>query len=351
MLELKSKKLTILLLFAWLCVEAVQAQIIQDRQPSSGPGGKDYQHQSYVSFDETAKEGDGYWMYTPAEPAPDSANVIVFLHGWAVTNPMVYGAWIKHMVGKGNIVIYPRYQKRIFSTYPKHYAQNSADAIVAALKKLEEPGLVKPRIENIIYAGHSYGAAIASYFGVEYSKYNLPKPKGLLIAQPGTSPAKSCNLETYADMESDIKLVVTVGHGDHIVGDLMAVKILNTAGAKDKNLLLHISDGHGAPTIHSSHATPCAVAPEMDNGQRNYIITAAINRSDTDAVDYYCYWKLSDALSDCAFYGQNCDYVFGDTEKQRYMGTWSDGKQVKPITVFMNVDPKEEKEKRRSKRR
>ncbi len=325
----------------------VQAQIIQDEQPESGPGGKDYSHQSYTTFDETAMQGDGYWMYTPSEPAPDSANVFVLIHGWAVINPIVYGAWVKHLVGKGNIVICPRYQEKIFKTYPKHYAQNTADAINHAFSVLAQPGNVKPRKDNVIYAGHSYGAAIAAYFGVKYADYNIPKPKGLLIAQPGTSPAKSCNLESYAEMESDIKLVLTVGHGDHVVGDLMAVKILNTAGAKDKNLMLHISDGHGAPTIHSSHATPCALAPEMDNGKRNYIVRAAINRSDTDAVDYYCYWKLSDALSDCAYYGKNCDYVFGSTDKQRYMGTWSDGRAVKPMTVFTKVDVKEEKKKKK----
>lgn len=335
----------VILLICFL-VSELEAQIIQDRQPACGPGGKDYKHQSYTTFDDTAMQGDGYWMYTPSLPTPDSANVIVFIHGWAVINPIVYGAWIKHMVGKGNIVIFPRYQKRIFSTFPKDYAQNTADAIKHALSVLEQPGNVKPRKENVIYSGHSYGAAIAAYFGVKYQDYDLPKPKGLLIAQPGTSPAKACNLESYKDMDSDIKLVLTVGHGDHVVGDLLAVKILNTAGASDKNLMLHISDGHGAPTIHSSHATPCALDWEMDNGKRNYIVTAAINRSDTDAVDYYCYWKLSDALSDCAFYGKNCDYVFGSTQQQRYMGTWSDGRKVNPMTVFKKVEVKKEGKKK-----
>jgi len=337
------------LIFFLFSVHESQGQIIQEEQPASGPGGRDYKHNSYTTYDETAHERDGYWMYTPAEPTPDSANVIVFLHGWAVTNPIVYGEWIKHMVGKGNIVICPRYQKRLFTTFPKQYAQNSASAIHRALKELQKPGLVKPRTENCLYMGHSYGAAIAAYFGVTYKNYDIPKPKGLLIAQPGTSPAKSCNLDSYSEMESDIKLAITVGHGDHVVGDQLAVKILNTAGADDKNLLLHINDGHGAPTISSSHATPCSIAPEFDNGVRNYIIRAAINRSETDAVDYFVYWKLTDALSDCAFYGKNCDYVFGNTKNQKYMGTWSDGRAVNPVTVFEKVDT--EKNKKESKKK
>jgi hypothetical protein len=55
-----------------------------------------------------------------------------------------------------------------------------------------------------------------------------------------------------------------------------------------------------------------------------------------NAQDYYGYWRLFDALCDAAFYGKNREYALGNTEKQRFMGKWSDGKPVKELQVIEN---------------
>src|SRR4051794_8143002 len=39
-----------------------------------------------------------YWLFEPAEPKPERAPVVVFLHGWFAVNPAFYGAWIDHLV-------------------------------------------------------------------------------------------------------------------------------------------------------------------------------------------------------------------------------------------------------------
>ena len=41
-----------------------------------------------------------------ARPLP----VVVFVHGLFATDPDTYGAWIRHLVRDGNVVIYPAYQ-------------------------------------------------------------------------------------------------------------------------------------------------------------------------------------------------------------------------------------------------
>src|SRR6478736_6426271 len=49
-------------------------------------------HQSVRRFD----LGDGprsYWLFEPADPKPERAAVVVFLHGWFAVNPAFYGAW------------------------------------------------------------------------------------------------------------------------------------------------------------------------------------------------------------------------------------------------------------------
>ncbi len=78
-------------------------------QPASGPGGADYTYGAVKSSTYVSGAAQ-YWIYEPASPTPVSAPVIVFNHGWSAEYPQYYGAWINHLVKKGNIVIYPRYQ-------------------------------------------------------------------------------------------------------------------------------------------------------------------------------------------------------------------------------------------------
>jgi hypothetical protein len=94
--------------------------VLPPLQSIRGPGSTDYAHAGIRMLD-NGDQVDGYWLFEPTLPTPDSAHVIVFLHGYGAYNPMIYGKWIKHLVRNGNIVIYPRYQKNNF--FPGH--QNS----------------------------------------------------------------------------------------------------------------------------------------------------------------------------------------------------------------------------------
>ena len=53
-----------------------------------------------------------------------------------------------------------------------------------------------------------------------------------------------------------------------------------------------------------------------------------------DALDFYGFWKLFDALTDAAFHGRNREYALGNTPQQRYMGAWSDGRPVTELVVL-----------------
>jgi hypothetical protein len=113
-------------------------------QPTLGPGGSEYVHES-VTFYDHAASADGYWLFLPADPLPDSAEVVVFLHGYGAYNPMCYGKWIKHLVAKGNIVIYPRYQKNLVWPRPEHFPENAAKGIRDALEHLRKNGPIQPK--------------------------------------------------------------------------------------------------------------------------------------------------------------------------------------------------------------
>ena len=161
---------------------------------------------------------------------------------------------------------------------------------------------------------------------------------------------KGAQMKDYGEMEADIDLITVVGQEDKIVGDNLALLIFNTAGARRKNLILNTADTKRiSPKLDVSHAAPCCLDEDFNAFKRkNYIMKAVYNRAETDAVDYYCYWKLLDALMDCSFYDKNCDYAFGDTDKQKFMGLWTDGNPVEPMRVFTQpIYPKKTKRKNR----
>ena len=94
-------------------------------QPLCSPENPAYAHDSLIIHN-FAENPDGYWLYEPACPTPEQANVVVFMHGYGAYNPMIYGAWIKHLVLNGNIVIFPRYQKNLFSPSTDKFVENAA---------------------------------------------------------------------------------------------------------------------------------------------------------------------------------------------------------------------------------
>lgn len=309
--------------------------IQQPEQPRSGPGGADYLHERVV-FQDFAKKAKGYWLFEPDEPKPDSAHVVVFMHGYGAYNPMIYGQWIKHLVKKGNIVIFPRYQKDLVFPRPPRFAKNVAIAIRAALGELQTGEHVRPITEPLTFVGHSYGGVIAAKLAVEFEKFSLPTPKGLLLCAPGTGPLTGGRLKSYKKMPEDTKILLMVSEGDKVVGDKMAKRIFETAiHTPDRNLLYQYMDAYGKPEVEAGHNQSYSIDLDFDTGIRNFTAKRALRIARLDAVDYYGYWKLMDALLDCLRRGEHCDLILGGTSQQLFLGNWSDGKAIRPLDVSL----------------
>ena len=157
-------------------------------QNLTGPGGMEYVCDS-VRFLSYADQPDGYWLFEPISEGIDSAHVVVFTHGYGAYNPMVYGDWIRHIVRKGNIVIFPRYQKNLTSPKTKFFVENTTKGIKDALIELDT-GLnhVKPIDGVISLVGHSYGGVISANLAVNYKALGLPQPDVVLLCSPGSGP-------------------------------------------------------------------------------------------------------------------------------------------------------------------
>ncbi len=324
-----------IIIFASFFEFSYSQNITPPNQPQCGPGSTEYAHDSLIIHN-FAENPDGYWLYEPTCPKPDRTNVVVFMHGYGAYNPMIYGAWIKHLVLMGNIVIFPRYQKNLFSPSTDQFVENAAIGIRDAITELQSGDYTKPVLDQISFVGHSYGGVISANLGINYKEFEIPYPNVLMLCSPGTGPFNGGLLENYSEMPEDTKLLVLVSEDDKTVGDKVGKLIYETAeNVKNRNLLRQYHDSHGKPHITAGHNESYAVDEYFDSSMRNISTSRAKRKGDLNAIDYYGYWKLFDAMLDCSRNGSNCNFAFGDTPEQRSLGIWSDGTSIKEFEVIV----------------
>ena len=328
-------------------------------QPQTGPGGKQYAHASVVK-NRYGTGGQEYWIFEPDSPKPRTAPVIVFLHGWGGMNPMYYGAWLDHLVKRGNIVVYPRYQANLLTPI-RDFMPNTLHAVKDAIDRLQtEPGHVSADLSKFATVGHSLGGILAASIAALASESKLPRVSAVMSIEPGITDAPiSVPLADLKKLPPETLLLALAGDQDTLVRDTDAKRIYYEStriSAENKDFITLVSDSHGRPALQASHRAPTAHDKSYDNGdgvgggpaesnrggslptrqidgpqvprQRARVDTMMVN-----ALDFYGTWKLLDALCDAAFYGKNREYALGNTSQQRFMGLWSDGVPVKELKV------------------
>ena len=346
-------------LFSLTIVSAQRAASpLPPAQPATGPGGKEYLHTT-VTKNRYGTGNDEYWIFEPATPKPTSAApVIVFIHGWGGMNPLYYGAWLDHLVKRGNIVIYPRYQATLLTPI-KDFMPSAIGAIKDAVERLQnEGGHVKPDLNKFAVVGHSVGGLLAASVAALASESKLPQVRAVMSVEPGITEAPiNIPLADLKKIPAETLLLAVAGDQDTLVRDTDAKRVYyesSTVPAANKDFVMMVTDTHGTPSLQASHRAPTAMDRSYDNGEgvgggpgnsdrvgnssarQNGRASSQDRRLETmmvNALDYYGTWKLFDALCDAAFYGKNRDYALGNTPKQRFMGVWSDGVAVKELKV------------------
>jgi len=276
-------------------------------QPATGPGSAWCAHQAVMHN----SYGDGdtqYWLFEPDTPRPRSAPVVVFLHGWSAMQPQAYLAWIEHIVKRGSIVIYPRYQASLRSS-PESFTANTVTAVLAAFTELERPGAhVLPDRAQVTCVGHSFGGLLAANLAALSGSDSLPPIRAVMAVEPGGG--RNRVYQDYATIPSGTLLLCIAGEDDHIAGAELAKRIIREAtavAASDKDYILMRSDHHGDPALVANHFAPAAR---------------------TGCGCWFGLWKWFDALQAAADRQQDRDAALGSTARQRFMGTWSDGQAV-----------------------
>lgn len=304
---------------------AAQAATPPAAPPTSGPGGTDYQWSGATVTSRTFTDAThNYTTYVPSGwtgggSAPATAPVVVFLHGANATDPSSYATWLGHLARKGNIVVFPVYQRTL--TMPSKYTDNAMWAIRDALSRLQANAAVKPSTANgIVVMGHSYGGVVAPNYANRAASAGLPRAAAILAVEPWFDNIDS----SLSGIPSTTKLDCVVGDADQFAGRSGCDTIWSRTGhipAANRNYVWAFGDAHGSPALSADH-----IYPADQGGTAN-------------ALDWYADWKLGDGLRDCALLGTNCAYALGGGTQQRFMGTWSDGVPVRQLGVSTTPPP------------
>ncbi len=297
---------------AWCVILALAAAQSPPAQPASGPGGSDYAHAAVVRSQQ--RSGDrAYWLYEPAAPAPAAAPVVVFLHGYGASDPTPYDAMLRHLTRKGHSVIYPRYGSL---WNPWAYERNAADAVADGLALLATPGHVAPLSGQIAFAGHSLGGILSLRLAQFSNAHGIPSPRALILhdAAGFDTPAYAyMRLDDLSAIPSDTVLVLNCAQTslrDHNATEVWRLAWTGTAQIPRslRNAIAIPTDRHGSPALISDHL--------------------GAQGGPVDAIDWYGYWKYTDASLDVVFRGTHREYVLDDGSELRNMGLWSDAVPV-----------------------
>lgn len=353
-------------------------------QRPDGPGGSAYQHGGWKQTIFGKADSTG-WLFEPQDPAPAHAPLVIFLHGWAAIDPFLYGAWVEHLVRRGNVVLYPRFQSTLFSD-PDGFQENVRASVRAGMAQLTQAGHVKVNEGQTACLGHSMGGILAANLTGGAVAAGLPQPKVLMCVQPGGSRAPAGGLGIVLNDPAAIPegtlLLSVAGDQDQVVGDVDAVKIYRGARhvpAADRNLVYFQTDNHGSLPLRANHYAPCSLPGAFcespgeppagafphklramfgvamgDFIPLRYLLQTDDGREwmhsrlscpvyaetfyTPDATDFD-HWRLFDALCDAAFSGTNRGLALGNTPGQKYRGSWSDGTPVRELRVI--ADPAE----------
>ena len=346
-------------------------------QPKTGPGGADYEIKDVVK--KAYGEGSAQaFVFRPGGAAAQPRPVIIFVHMPGAISPKYYGGWINHLVRKGNIVIYPRFEEEIGKTRFSLMSGEAIKGIKEALTGLEADADAKPDLTKVAIIGHSAGALIAVNVAAAAATNDLPKPRLVFGAMPMRSSSadkrKGVVIDDLAGLDPQTVVVMLVGDRDALAAEAGGREVIRaTKGlAAERRLLIKVgSDNRGQPPLSAGHFVPmaldqaydfaaipgsfnqpkatAAVAPPKDKEAREAARLAASeawwtgyeeNRlrvnyeqmTGADAMDWLAIWRPFDIARDIVFSGGDAKAIARNNSLYD-MGLWSDGLPVKRLNA------------------
>ncbi len=338
----------VLVLALALSGPAPAAQPLGPEQPPSGPGGAEYRHAGFVQKEFGAYE-ERTLLFEPVGPRPASAPVVIFLHGWATSDPGYHAGWIEHLCRRGWVVVYPLYQGT--GEHSSRFTINAIRSVKEAFRRLYAETDLQPDRERVAVIGHEVGAVMAANLAAAARYFKLPVPKVVMVLHPSRHANAGAGLNTGVELydlsgiPAGTLLMTVVGDEDPDSCELAQEMfyLADNLAARDKAFVTFLSDMRGKPPLVADrHAVLSPKEPryerEVERRRFEYLQTFRARRLSRwtrcrglDAMDWYGTFRLFDSLCDVAFRGEPRAPVLEDTDAGRFMGVWSDGVPVKGL--------------------
>jgi predicted esterase len=217
----------------------------------AGCGGHDEGLSKATSEGPIGKGASGVWLYQPAGKPKD---VVVYFHGQGgpkEATPENHLPWIRHLVKRGSIVVYPRYEMA-YEVDPMKFIVNG---VRAATKRVDVDDL------PVVAIGYSRGGAIAVEYGAVAGDKGLPVPDWVMSVFP--APYGNQNeLIDLAGLGHFTELLIFVGDQDTVVGTQGAALLgerLQAGGFPGENVQVQQVLSHGGFT--ADHFAPMQTSP------------------------------------------------------------------------------------------
>ena len=153
------------------------------------------------------KGASGVWLFRPAGKPKD---IVVYFHGQGgaqEATPVNHRPWIDHLVARGSVVVYPRWEL----TYESDPMQFVVTGVRAATKHVDVGGL------PVLAIGYSRGGALAVEYGAIAGGNGLPVPDRIMSIFPA-SVGNEQHLIDLAPLDHSTRLLILMGQDDTIVG-------------------------------------------------------------------------------------------------------------------------------------
>ncbi len=141
----------------------------------AGCGGSGTSYPSMATTTGPIGQGaNGVWIFQPAGKPKD---VVVFFHGQGgpvEATPVNHQPWIDHLVKRGSLVIYPRYEL----DYEPDPIPFVVKGVKAAMQRVDTRGL------PVLAIGYSRGGGLVVEYGAFAKQNGLPVPNAIMAVFP-----------------------------------------------------------------------------------------------------------------------------------------------------------------------
>lgn len=284
--------------------------------PEAGPGAPSYAH--HASVTRLGRGRARAWLYLPGDPAPASAPVVVYLHGFGRQRPTRYEPLLIHLARRGYAVVFPAQGCPLaVERLPDH----TRAAVAGALEALRDPALPEPG--PLALVGHSLGGLIALGLAADPQRAPaLPEPSVVILHDPAGTRFVDWH-QAAAGLSDPIALLVLSVPATRAGDNDAALPVwADTQGLTRRALLSIETDLHGDPPLISDHlgvqSGPALLGPDRP----------------LDGIDWWGYWRPTEAALAEVLLGQlpEAGSVFcTDCGEILSRGRWSDGVPVTPL--------------------